>query len=138
MNRPSNSNPIPNIRYIADYDPKDAKEHMKKYEINDGGGRSYMFVSISFGDSHEFLIKETFEKVEEVREGYADAGTNWSASKRFRELKQVLSGKASTAYDTIVDRDYSLAADKTEANYLELKRKILTQLSVLRSTHISH
>ena len=105
------------IGYYVDYDPKE-KQEQKSYQITRAGGmRSHMTVGIAFGDSTEFLMRETYERLENVNE--ATAG-GWVPARQFEELDYALKGDALEAFDEIVRRDYPNLADKTDANYEEL------------------
>ena len=115
----------PLITYDMDYDPK-AEHEKKTYQVYVPGGRTLHDVGMAFGDSIEFLIRETYNKLEQVRQ--ATPG-GWNAARRFRELDNVLEDAAGEAYESIVTQDYPNAADKTHVNYDELKRQIITQLS---------
>ena len=75
---------IPLIRYIADYEIG-AVVDRKRFQINHagGGGRSELYVAFASGRSTEFLIRETFDKLEDVREAYQMAGNPWNGHRRF-------------------------------------------------------
>ena len=88
-----------------------------------------MHAAYATGESTEFLIKETFEPLEDVREAFHAAGAPWDGPRRFTELKQVLRDDARVQYESIVARDYPNAGDKTNANYEELRRRIITAMS---------
>ena len=54
------------IGYYVDYDPKEECEK-KSYQVNHGGGmRSYLTVGYAFGDSTEFLMRKTYNNLEQV------------------------------------------------------------------------
>mmetsp|Transcript_24640 Transcript_24640/g.52532 ORF Transcript_24640/g.52532 Transcript_24640/m.52532 type:complete len:193 (+) Transcript_24640:51-629(+) len=115
----------PLIRYYLDYDPKEEAPE-KTYQINTPNGREYIGVRISHGESIEELMHETYEGLEEVN----GAGVNpWNGVQRFRELRAVIKGKPRGYFDEIVLSDYPTNADKTDANYVELRCKIITHLS---------
>ena len=88
----------------------------------------------------EFLIRETFEKLDDVTEAYKMTGTPWHVPRCFYELKHVLIGVARNHYNSIVTRDYPDQAEKTDANYEELRRQIITTMSdhiqATKSAHI--
>ena len=108
---------VPLIRYIKDYKKGPGIER-KKFQLNQAaGGRSDMHVDYATGESTKFLIKETFEPLEDVREAFNAAGAPWDGPRRFTELKQILRDDARVHYDSIVARDYPNAGDKTNANY---------------------
>ncbi len=104
-----NSNAKPLILYLMDYDPSDENEK-KTYQINTANGRTYMYVAYSDGSSIEFLIRETYEKLEAVRS--ATPG-GWAAVRRWEELKLTLVGDASDDYETLEQDLYPNPADKT-------------------------
>ena len=85
-------------------------------------------VSISEGESVEFLMAETLAQLEEIR---AASAHGWNAARRFSELGRCLKLKldAREAFDEIVQGDYPDPANKTNANYEELCKKIITKLS---------
>ena len=115
------------IELHSDYDTLQVLEKDKRtYQINTAGGRTFMTVAYAGGKSTEFLMCETYEALDDVMT--ATPG-GWPASRRFQELKFCLRGKARQAYDALVRQDYPTAADKTNANYIELKRKLITTLS---------
>ena len=61
---------VPLIRYIEDYEVG-AVVPMKKFLINRAnGGKSEMYVAYASGDSVEFLIREIFTRIEDVKEAY--------------------------------------------------------------------
>jgi len=116
---------MPLIVYDMDYDSRIERAKVT-YQVNVPGGCTYHDVAISYGDSIEMLIKETYDKLQEVQE-MSPGG--WNAARRFRELKNALRGKAKEKYICLVQRDYPNAADKTDANYEEVKRQIITKIS---------
>ena len=85
-----------------------------------------MTVGIAFGDSTEFLMCKTYERLENVNE--ATAG-GWVPARWFEELDYAVKGDALEAFDEIDERDYPNPAEKTDANYEELQRQIITLLS---------
>ena len=87
---------------------------------------SYLTVGYAFGDSTEFLMRETYDKLEQVR-GATVGG--WIPARRFEELSYGLKGDALGVFDEVVERDYPNPVDKTHANYEELQRRIITALS---------
>ena len=100
-----------------DHDPKEEREQ-KSFQITHAGGiRSYMTVGYAFGDSTEFLIHETYVKLENVRE--ATVG-GWVPQCRFDEMGYVLKGDAFEAFDEVARRDYPNPVDKTNVNFEEL------------------
>ena len=114
------------IGYKIDSDQNEERE-MKTYQVTRAAGvKSYMTVGYSFGKSTEFLIRETYENLEKIRE--ATVG-GWPAVRRFEGLSYCLKDDALEAYEEIVPRDYPNFADKTDANYQELLRGIITTLS---------
>lgn len=120
------SNAVSLIKYVPDYDTT-AKLPGTMYQVTTNGGlRSYFEVAIADGTSIELLLRETYDGLEDVR---AATPAGWPAVARFRELRKCLKAGAQTAYDEIVARDYPTPADKTDANYEELRRQIITKLS---------
>ena len=120
---------VPLIRYLEDYEVG-AVVPMKKFLINRAnGGRSEEFAAYATGNSVEFLIKECYIRLEEVRDAYNRAGDPWDGPTRFNELKSCLIGGAKVHYNAIVARDYPTDAHKTHAAYEELRRKIITARS---------
>ena len=114
------------IVYEADYD-QEKKVETKTYLVTRAGGlRSYMEVGVADGNSTEFPMRETLEKLEQLRA--ATAG-GWNPARRFEELPNALKGDALAAYDEVVARDYPAPRDKTDFNYVELQRQIITTLS---------
>ena len=113
------------IGFKRDYDiHEDFQTH--SFEVRSGDIRSRMKVGVSFGDSAEFLLVETYDKLDKVRRRDSAA---WNGPRMFEELEQCLSGTALGAFRTIVSRDYNTDALKTAASYGELKKKIITTLS---------
>ena len=61
---------VPLIRYIEDYEVG-AVVPMKKFLVNRAnGGKSEVYAAYASGNSVEFLIKECYIRLEEVREAY--------------------------------------------------------------------
>ena len=116
------------IRYNVNYDQQRADHDKQTFQIVPAGGgeRIYHPVAYSFGDNIEFLIRETFMPLEEVREMRPGG---WPPIIRFENLKHVLKGDAREVYDKIVESDYPDPADKTDLGYEELRRQIVTKLS---------
>ena len=113
------------IGFKRDYDiHEDFQTH--SFEVRSGDIRSRMKVGVSFGDSAEFLLVETYDKLDKVRRRDSAA---WDGPRMFEELEQCLRGNALGAFRTIVSRDYNTDALKTAASYGELKKKIITTLS---------
>ena len=114
------------IGYYVDYDPKKECEK-KSYQVNHGRGmRSYLTVGYAFGDSMEFLMRETYDKLEQVR-GVTVGG--WMPAHQFEELSYGLNGDVLEVFDEVVERDYPNTVDKTHANYEELQCRIIIALS---------
>ena len=118
---------IPLIRYVKDYEREGIER--KKFQLGPAGGRSDMHAAYATGESTEFLIKETYEPLDDIRDAFAAGGNPWNGVRRFAELKQLLREEARVHFDSIVARDYPNAADKTDANYRELRRQIITAMS---------
>ena len=115
------------IRYPMDYDPRRPRAQPNPYQVSRAGGvRSCIYVGCAYGDSTEFLIRETYDQLDAVERA---APGNWTGTRRFEELRQNLRSAALDAFDDMVARDYPDPADKTIANYEELKRQIVTKLS---------
>mgnify|MGYP003312811814 CR=1 FL=1 len=103
---------------------------MKKFLVNRAnGGKSEMFVAYVSGNPVAFLIKECFIRIEDSREAYHRAGDPWDGPTRFYELKNCLIGGAKVHYNAIVAQDYPNDAQRTDAAYEELRRKIITARS---------
>ena len=68
---------------------------------------------VSNGNSIEFFLVETVDRLEVVCEATADG---WTAVQRFRELKECLRGDALESYKKLVANNYPDPADKTGAN----------------------
>ena len=97
---------IPLIRYLEDYEVG-ATVEKKRFQIHqEAGGRSELYVAFASGKSTEFLFRETYLKLEDIREEYATTAARWNGPRHFNELKHVLIGDARNQYDSIVARDY--------------------------------
>ena len=120
---------VPLIRYIEDYEIGEVVNRKKFQIFQAAGGRTELHVAFAAGRSTEFLIRECFEKLDDVAEAYEMSGAPWDGPRRFYELKHVLIGVARNYFDSIVANDYLGQADKTEAHYEELRRKIITAMS---------
>ena len=120
---------VPLIRYIEDYEIGEVVNRKKFQIFQAAGGRTELHVAFAAGRSTEFLIRECFEKLDDVAEAYEMSGAPWDGPRRFYELKHVLIGVARNYFDSIVTKDYPGQADKTEAHYEELRRKIITAMS---------
>ena len=116
---------IPLLHYVEDYEVGAVVERKRFQLTHPGGGRSELYVAFASGASTEFLIGECFDKLDDVREAYQMGGNAWNGPRRFYELKHVLIGSVCQNYDEIVATDYPNQADKTDANYEELRRQIL-------------
>ena len=90
-----------------------------------GGLRTNKSVVIAHGDSTEFLLVETFDRLEMIRHAVAVA---WDGPRRFEELEECLAGKALTSFKRLVRDRYPNLADKTDANYKELCMLMPTDL----------
>ena len=120
---------VPLICYLEDYEVG-AVVPMKKILVNQAnGGKSEVFAAYVSGNSVEFLIKEYYIRLEDVRDAYNRAGATWDEPTRFYEMKRCLIGGAKVHYNAIVARDYPTDAHKTNAAYEELRRKIITARS---------
>ena len=120
---------IPLLRYVENYEVGAVVERKRFQLTHPGGGRSELYVGFASGASTEFMIRECFDKLDDVREAYQMSGNPWNGQRRFYELKHVLIGSARQNYDEIVATDYPTAADKTDANYEELRRQLITSMS---------
>ena len=121
----TNSFSKPVFRYYPDYKSlSDAQS--KRFQIQTQGGRNEMKAYIANGESIEFLLRETFERLENVRSAWPGG---WNGERQFLELKGVLTGDAEDAYDELVDRDYPNTPDKTPQNYITLCRDVINRLS---------
>ena len=114
------------IGYKKDFEANDPDLPTKYYKIRiPNSHEESVKVLIANGESTELLM-ETFDKLDELRNRVT---TPWNAGERFRQLYSILTDEARDAYDEIVARDYPNNNDKTDANYEELKRQIITQMS---------
>ena len=113
------------IMYYPDYE-NSSEDEKKTYQINEQGGRQYVEVRIANGKSIESLIRETYNKLDKVARQTQPV---WNAARKFTELEACLTGEAEDAYSFLVERDYPNPADKTNANYEELKRHMITHMS---------
>ena len=104
---------VPLIRYIEDYEIRGVVNRKKFQIFQAAGGRTKLHVAFAAGRSTEFLIRECFEKLDDVAEAYEMAGIPWDGPRRFYELKHVLIGVARNHFDSIVKKDYPGQADKT-------------------------
>ena len=118
------------IRYLQDYDPLDTDFEVNTTQVNlPGGGRKYVKVAISDGTSTEFMIENTYEALEKLRTAFAAMGNAWTASDRFSWLEDHLRGAALQQFKNIVARNYRNQNQKTNNNYEELRRRVITALS---------
>ena len=82
-------------------------------------------VGIVHGDSTEFLLVETFDRLEVIRQAVTVA---WNRPRRFEESEECLAGKALTSFKRLVRDCYPDPADKTDANYEDLCMLMPTDL----------
>ena len=82
-----------------------------------GGLRSNKPVGISHGGSVEFLLVQTFERLEVICRAVAGG---WNGPRRIEELAECLAGKALQSFKRLVRDRCSNPADKTSANYEKL------------------
>lgn len=111
------------------------KDYMKREEIlahedllivtRSGGLRTNKPVGIAHKDSTEFLLVETFDRLEVIRHAVAVA---WNSPRRFEELEECLAGKALTSFKRLVRNRCLNPVDKTDANYEELYMLMPTDL----------
>lgn len=114
------------IGYKKDFDSNDPDLPTKYYKLKiPNSHEETVKVLEADGESTELLM-ESYDKLDELR---GRVTTQWNAAERFRQLYSILKDEARDAFDEIVDRDYPNNNDKTNANYEELKRKIITQMS---------
>ena len=101
------------IRHLPDYGV-DSKYEKKKFQVNQpgGGGRSELIVAYANGDSIEFMIRECFERLDDVQTALTENGNAWTTARRFTELKHVLRGEAREHYDNLVGLHYAAAVQK--------------------------
>ena len=71
----SNNSRICLIGYKPDYDVKEDYK-TKNYSVTDNGVRNTHAIGIADGSSVEFLITETYEKLEELADEIAAPGWN--------------------------------------------------------------
>ena len=88
-----------------------------------------MHVVYTTGKYTKFLIKEMFEMLEDIRKEYQATIASWDGSRRFNELMYVLRGDVCTHYDVIMTRNCPNPPNKTNSNYEELRRKLITVMS---------
>ena len=113
------------IGFLKDYDEK-ATWPTRNYQVTRAGGlRSNKPVGISHGDSTEFLLVETFDRLEVIRRAVQGG---WDGPRRFEELEECLAGKALQSFKRLVRDRYPNDADKTDANYEELCTLMPTDL----------
>ena len=118
------------IKYVQDFDPLNTDYETNTTQVNvQGGGRKYIKVALSDGSSTEFMIEMTYEALEKLRTAFAAMGNNWSGADRFNWIKDHLCGAALQQFKNIVARNYRNQNQKTNANYVELRRRIITALS---------
>ena len=114
------------IGYKQDYDDT-AEFDTKTYQVSGAGGlRNFYKVGKADGESIEFLITECYEALDEL---IPRIPGGWTGADKFEELLLCLKGKAKTEAKSIIARDYSTAAQKTNANFEDLKKKLITALS---------
>ena len=90
-----------------------------------GGFLTNKPVGIAHGDSIEFLLVETFNRLEVICHAVAVA---WNCPRRFEELEEFLAEKALTSLKRRVRDSYPNPADKTDMNYEELCMLMPTEL----------
>ena len=82
------------IGFLKDYNEKESWPTRIYQVTRPGGLRTNKPVWIAHGDSTEFLLVETFDRLEVVRHAVAAA---WNGPRRFEELEECLAGKTLTA-----------------------------------------
>ena len=83
------------IRYVRDYDTKEEHDGVR-FMITTVDGRNEFTVSISEGESVEFLMAETLAQLEEIR---AASVHGWNPARRFSELRRCIKLDAREAFD---------------------------------------
>ena len=113
------------IGFLKDYNEKKSWP-TRTYQVTRPGGLcTNKPVGIARWDSTEFLLVETFDRLEVIRHAVAVA---WNGPRRFEELEECLAGKALTSFKRLVCDCYPNPADKADANYEELCMLISTDL----------
>ena len=116
------------IKYKRDYDPDDSegKCTFKTFKMTIGPAQEEHKIRKSTGKSAEELMVETYDPVDVLLALFVQPATG---PEKFRYLSLCLTGEAKASYDRLVASDYPTNADKTNANFIVLKRDILTSLS---------
>ena len=118
------------IRYVQDYDPSDTHFEVNTTQVNfTGGCRKYIKVAISNGTLKEFMIENTYKALEKLRTVFNAMGNVWTGPDRFSWLEDHLRGAALQQFKNIVARNYCNQNQKTNNNYEELRRRVITALS---------
>ena len=117
------------IGFRPDYDPTEAVAKKKTYVITGANGvRNHYDVGKADGSSAEFLITETYEKLDEVISAIPAPG--WTGVDKFRELLLCLDGEAKSESVDLIARDFPNNADKNDAAAFGLlKRDLITKLA---------
>ena len=107
------------IGFLKDYNKRETRPTRIYQVTRPGGLRNNTPVGIAHahGDSTEFLLVETFDRLEVICQAVTVA---WNGPRRFEELEKCLAGKALTSFKRLVRDCYPNPADKTDANYKEL------------------
>ena len=113
------------IGYKRDFDQLATHESLK-YRVNDPSGQAEYLVPLAKTNSVEFFIRETSDKLDEV--ATAGAGAAWPAAKRFTELGRVCKNRFLQSFRKFLAADYSTNADKTVANFKEIKKDMITDV----------
>ena len=116
------------IKYKQDYDPDDSEDKCsyKIFKMTIGPAQEEHRIRKSSGKSAEELMVETYDPVDILLALFVQPATG---PEKFRYLSLCLTGEAKASYDRLVASDYPTNADKTHANFIVLKRDILTSLS---------
>jgi len=116
------------IKYKRDYNPDDPEEtySYKIFKMTIGPAQEEHRIRKSSGKSAEELMVETYDPVDTLLSLFAQPATG---PEKFRYLSLCLTGEAKAAFDRLVASDYPTNATKTNANFIVLKRDILTSLS---------
>ena len=116
------------IKYKQDYETDDpeGKCSYKTFKMTIGPTTEEHKIRKSSGKSAEELMVETYEPVDVLLALFNVPATG---PEKFRYLSLCLTGEAKAAFDRLVASDYPTNADKTHANFIVIKRDILTSLS---------
>ena len=114
------------IRYKKDFDSNNPELLRKHYKLRiPNSYEEIVKILEANSESTELLIK-SFDKLDKL---WNQVTTLSNAAEHFCQLYSILSDEARDAHNKIVNRDYPNNNNKTNANYEELRRQIITQIS---------